>query len=190
MFYRSFPFLAIKTIYYVVGFLLFVVLPNGFIFELLTTYTGKEHIRSEDEPHRWRAKVLGILERSMYFVSWLVGFPEFIGLWLVFKAADRWSRMRSAYDVDEEFQSIKESRQAKINAYIGNERFLIGSGLSIVYGVMGGIFAQQLPTHFWLAYFLLIGIILASYAFYIYVYCEAEKNKPEEIKKPLPISKG
>lgn len=74
------------------------------------------------DPEREKGKalsgsLLGCIERFLYTTSWLVGLPEFIGLWLLIKSVGAWKRDKQGYNV-----------------------FLIGNGLSISYGVVGGVF--------------------------------------------------
>lgn len=75
----------------------------------------------------WHPQVLGVLERALYTSAWLVGQPGFVVAWLAFKVAGQWRRWTQ--DVDE--------HGVPGRAYYNI--FLICSGLSVAYGVLGGL---------------------------------------------------
>lgn len=65
----------------------------------------------------WTAAYVGLIERILYVASLQSGAPEFIGIWLALKVAGgwkRWSERRKIFQV-----------------------FLIGSGFSVLYSVVG-----------------------------------------------------
>lgn len=75
----------------------------------------------------WHPHVLGVLERALYTSAWLVGHPGFVVAWLTFKTAGQWRHWTE--DVDE--------HGVPGRAYYNV--FLICSGLSVAYGVLGGL---------------------------------------------------
>jgi hypothetical protein len=72
---------------------------------------------------------IGWLERVLYTASWQAGRPEFIGVWLALKTVQRLSpRVRHDVSLD------------AFNVY------LIASGLSVGFGVLGGLTIQWLAN--------------------------------------------
>ena len=74
----------------------------------------EEHKRTD----RIVVRVLGILERILYTFSILMGFPQWIAVWLTLKTASRWP-------------GWKEDKHRKYNI------FLIGNAVSILFAVIG-----------------------------------------------------
>ncbi|MCX7598323.1 MAG: hypothetical protein N2512_05585 [Armatimonadetes bacterium] len=105
----------------------------GFLFSLvigsmMIRATWRELWRNlgrETLPWGWHTQVLGVLERALYTSAWLVGQPAFIVAWLAFKAAGQWKRW------GEDEGGIPGRVQYNI--------FLVCSGLSVAYGVLGGL---------------------------------------------------
>jgi len=58
----------------------------------------------------------GLIERFLYTLSWQLGQPAFIGIWVALKVASQWK---------------KWSENPSYNI------FLVGTGLSVLYGVLG-----------------------------------------------------
>jgi len=81
--------------------------------------------------HHPSAKVLGLVERTIYTTSTYIGRPEFVGAWLVLKVAGQWGKW-----------SENEGR-AWFNA------FLIGTGISLIYGVVGGYLISWIERRDW-----------------------------------------
>jgi hypothetical protein len=77
-----------------------------------------------DTANNRRAGLVGLVERALYTGSLRFNKPEFLALWLIFKVAGQWKGW-----TDE---------RGRISS------FLIGSGLSIAYGLLGGALIQRL----------------------------------------------
>lgn len=162
----NFIYFFYLVLVYLVDFGLFVIAPKWVITRILENFY-KGYVRERDKPHHWRGEALGLLERSMYFGAWLAGRPEFIAVWLTFKAVDRWTRARDDFSIPNEI----------IEAHVNHEAFIIGSGLSIVYGAMGGIVVQLfLQGNYPAAVFLGAGTFLGGLLFNLYIECQAEKH--------------
>jgi len=101
----------------IVGFVFSIFVGHYFINKIMedlwTTLGDSKRERIEG----LRGSLLGCIERFLYTTSWLVGLPEFIGLWLFIKTIGKWKREKQDFNV-----------------------FLIESGMSISYGIVGGIF--------------------------------------------------
>jgi len=69
----------------------------------------------------------GIVERGLYTTALVLGAPQWVGIWLVMKAASRWGD--------------SETRERS------QDIWMIGSGLSVLFGFLGAWFALwKLPV--------------------------------------------
>ena len=84
----------------------------------------------QQPPDLIHAQLVGVVERVLYTTSWLLGHPEFIAVWLALKVAGQWNRW-------------SEDRDGIPGRAFYNV-FLIGSGLSILYGVTGALIVRWL----------------------------------------------
>lgn len=83
----------------------------------------------------WKAaSFVGLCESVLYPTSWLIGKPEFIGVWLVLKAAGAWQGWQAT-----RYQDM----------HIGRNRFqafLIGNALSVFFGFVAyGLMRAVIP---------------------------------------------
>jgi hypothetical protein len=83
------------------------------------------------DQHNPSAKILGLVERCIYTISIYIQRPEFIGAWLVLKVAGQWGK-----------RSDKAGR-AWFNP------FLIGTGISLIYGAVGGYLISWIEGRDW-----------------------------------------
>ena len=74
--------------------------------------------------------IVGLLERFLYTTTWLMGkeASAFIGIWLVLKTAGQWGRWG------------EEEGRAIYNV------FLVGSALSLIFGVLGALLIKWLAN--------------------------------------------
>src|SRR2546425_10452035 len=72
-------------------------------------------------PHPEHPQMVGLVERTLYTASWLLGQPEFIAVWLALKVAGQWSRWSEVKNV----QGKEMSGRAVFNT------FLIGNAFSV-----------------------------------------------------------
>ncbi|MFX1563985.1 MAG: hypothetical protein ACFFDP_11840 [Promethearchaeota archaeon] len=104
--------------------------------------------------HRWQPLVTGIVERTLYMISFLVERPEFIIAWLAYKVAVGWKN-------GDEYGRLKFSNQFN------------GSALSVLYTFFGyvivlyGDFKAYILGLFPIVLSLLIIFILRRYEKYI-----------------------
>lgn len=110
----NFP--CIQEVYpYAIGYII-----SLFLAHLLIRLTIDPLWKAHGDPlkEEWRLSSLnqGYVERLLYTLSWQFGVPAFIGVWLALKVASQWR---------------KWSEEAGYNI------FLIGSGLSVLYGILG-----------------------------------------------------
>jgi hypothetical protein len=81
--------------------------------------------RSPDTPVPHTGAV-GLVERTIYTSAFVLGHPEFAAVWLAFKTASVLGSERDA-----------PAFRSRFN------RYLVGAGLSLVFGVAGGLFAAS-----------------------------------------------
>jgi len=89
--------------------------------------------------------LLGFFESYAYFFSIVFGFEQFIGWWLVVKAAGRWSPGGPPPEVDPieptDSDPIKKEKKRRGGAALNI--FLIGNLLNIFFGVGGGLIIKH-----------------------------------------------
>lgn len=118
---------------------------------------GWEDGNTELRPYAEHANMVGVVERTLYTVSWLLGKPEFVAVWLALKVAGQWSRWGS----DAPNGGRKVAGRAIFNV------FLLGNAFSIAYGLAGGFLVESLSspaptTGCWVG----ISLVVGSFAFW------------------------
>lgn len=84
----------------------------------------------------WSPALVGITESIMYPMSFFLGEPDFIGVWLAVKVAGQWVRWKGDAEQAQK-RTSSESDIEKLNE--GRRRFngfLVGNALSIMMGVI------------------------------------------------------
>lgn len=119
---------------YVIGYL-YSLLIGTWLTYYLAEYTGKAIGEFQDgEYYRWTASIVGVTERLLYTSAILLDKLEFIGIWFLLKVASQWRRWgekdTKSKNNDDEKGVYRE--RANFNSY------LINTGLSLAYGVLGG----------------------------------------------------
>lgn len=84
----------------------------------------------KDMPYRWTSSLAGILDRVIYTSSLLMPAKEFIAVWLAVKVAVQWRR----------WDNNKDLGKARASFHI----FVIGTGLSLLYGAVGALIVKWL----------------------------------------------
>jgi hypothetical protein len=82
----------------------------------------------------WQTPIVGAVERALYFSCYLLGQYSFVGLWLMLKVAGQWRRWNEGIGDTETNERKLEGRSIY---YV----FLVGSTLSLAFGVVGGMLA-------------------------------------------------
>lgn len=123
---------------YLIGIFFSVIIGNIIVrctIKELWHALGDDDVSSPD----WRivAQTQGFIERLLYTLAWHFGHPSFIAAWLVLKVASKWKR----YEEEP-----------------GYNVFLVGSGISILYAIVGALVINWIKAMSWLA--LLIPAIL------------------------------
>lgn len=83
-----------------------------------------------DMPYRWTSSLSGILDRVIYTSSLLIPAKEFIAVWLAIKVAVQWKRWDDNEDLGKACASF--------------HIFVIGTGLSLLYGIVGALIIKWL----------------------------------------------
>lgn len=116
--------------------------------------------------------MLGAIERLLYTTAIIIGESNFIALWLTLKTISQW----------EKWKGKDEKSRANFN------NFLSGTGLSLAYGVLGGMVVKWLGRNdFPLIFSSTIGLVILTEIFIMY----AKHHKKEwgKIKKERRIQK-
>ena len=142
-------------------------------------FTGKaiKEFPEGKEYYRWTASLVGATERILYTSAILFNRPEFIAIWLVFKTASQWRRWGDKEKTNQTEIAPYQER-ANFNSY------LINSGLSIAYGVLGGQIALWLKhSHVYIAIFSGVGLVLLNIIFIGIAYAKYTQRKSDKEKK-------
>jgi hypothetical protein len=120
---------------------------------------GWEEGNTELRPYAEHASMVGVVERALYTVSWLLEKPEFVAVWLALKVAGQWSRWGS----DAPNGDKKVAGRAIFNV------FLLGNAFSIAYGLAGGFLIQSLSSPAPMTgYCVGISLLVGSFAFWLW----------------------
>ena len=98
--------------------------------------------------NQWHPAFIGLIERVMYTSCVLLGWQNFIAVWLALKAVPQWRL----------WTEVTENLQGRAIFNI----FLIGNSLSVIYGVAGGLIvkwliADEISTAIVVAVLLILG---------------------------------
>jgi formate-dependent nitrite reductase membrane component NrfD len=127
-------------------------------------------------PFGYMAVLMGIVERVIYFTSFMLGYEEFIPIWLALKAAPQLSNWEKGFEV----AGYKE-----ISGRVIYNIFLIGNGLSIGFAVMGASLVPLIESGQYLRSVYLASALLAGCGLlWIIIHCLQKRDKThEEIAK-------
>jgi len=104
---------------YVVGYAFTVIIGQAVIYPLMAFLLQKIG-EQEQREFLWLAAGVGIVERVIYTTSVVLGQYELMAIWLVLKAAVEWK---------------SEEKRNLSSFYV----YLIGNGMSIIFGYLGGV---------------------------------------------------
>ncbi len=99
-------------------------------------------------PEHYLPRLVGFVERALFVASLQLGKAEFIGVWIALKVAGQWKRWGEGVNIG---GRVLEGRSFY-------NIFLIGSGLSVAYAVVGAQMLESLKKNEW---FLALGLPLA-----------------------------
>jgi hypothetical protein len=172
-----------SIIYYVVGYL-YSLLIGTWLTHYLADYTGKAIGEfKEGEYYRWTAAMVGVTERLLYTSAILFNKLEFIGIWFLLKVASQWRRwgekdIKSTETTTNDHKKSAYRERANFNSY------LINTGLSLAYGVLGGeiiiwLKNDDAPTSIAFG----LGLILLNAIFIGIAYLKYKQSRSDEGKK-------
>lgn len=124
-----------ELLYYAIGYCFSIVVGNFFVLRfsrMAWSALGEVPENAMDMPYRWTSSLAGIVERVIYTSSILFSAKEFIAVWLAFKIAAQWKRWEDKEDLN------------KVRAIF--HVFITGTGLSLMYGVVGGLIVEWLKN--------------------------------------------
>jgi hypothetical protein len=157
-----------KLGYYALGYLYSVVIGHWFVLSFSRhawSSLGEIPKDEKDMPYRWTSSLIGMMDRVIYTTSILFMAKEFIAVWLALKVAVQWKR----------WGDEKNLGKARASFHI----FLIGTGLSLMYGVLGGFLGKWLNE----ADYLTAGITSITLVLLnLYFIQVAKKNAPTKKK--------
>ena len=155
-----------------IGFLVSVFVGHFAVYQLVSVM--RENLRkkvadpvTDDDiyPHPELSSTVGILERFLYTASWYIGEPGFIVVWLGLKVAGSWQGWSQGQKIQGQ---IVVSGQSLFNV------FLLGSGLSLAYAIVGALLIKWIMTcQGWSALFAVLSLIGVTWI----LWCEAQEER-------------
>lgn len=127
--------ILMSFLYYALGYFYSIVVGHWLILNFSKNAweaLGEIPKGEKEIPYRWTSSLSGILDRVIYTSSLLIPAKEFIAVWLAIKVAVQWKRW------DDE----KDLGKARASFHI----FVIGTGLSLLYGVVGALIVEWLSS--------------------------------------------
>lgn len=158
-----------ELLYYALGYSFSVLAGHFFVLRFSRkawTALGEMPKNETDMPYRWTSSMAGMVDRIIYTSSLLFSAKEFIAVWLAFKIAVQWKRWEDKNDLG----------KARASFHI----FLIGTGLSLMYGVVGGLLVKWLNNA---EYMPAIAFPLTLVVFNLCVIWVAKRNTTAKSKK-------
>ena len=120
-----------------------VYIAGEFVGKFINRYT--EELRVVEDKVKWAmfdagGRAVGRLERLLFYFALLVGYPAFVGAWLIFKVASKWDTwshiiMLPRLDIEDLSDPRFEDRQ-RFGTWLLS-RFLLGVLANIAIAVIG-----------------------------------------------------
>jgi ABC-type multidrug transport system fused ATPase/permease subunit len=135
----------------IVGYL-YATIVGGVLIWLVMREMRKLVGSEAAKKYQWQPHVTGVVERTLYIISFLIRRPEFVVAWLAFKAAGGWEVWKTGLTRDDKRDDPHEGRAMYSNMFNG-------SALSIFYAGVGYLFIiwwKDLTIPIWLAVILVV----------------------------------
>ena len=160
------PELSTKTIcIYLVGYFFSIFFGLFFVKLIVGKFWEKNDLKKKTA-RSFQISTMGCIDKFIYTTSLLIGYPQFIAVWLAYRVAGRWHI------------SVKEKI---LMSSVGYNIHMIGTGLSLIYGVTGGLMVKWLICDITKAIIFPLFLVLCSYFLYKLVgYFEKDTNKIEK----------
>jgi hypothetical protein len=121
----------------------------------------------------WLSPVIGEIEGVMFTTAWLLEKPEFILLWIAIKVTGQWKR----WGEDNEVGGLIVPGRDIFNV------FLLGSALSMIYAIVGGVMVKWLAQADWMP---AIGVPLLIVIGTIILYFQAKQHYTKHGQSTTP----
>lgn len=173
----------------VVGYVFSVLFGDRFIRPLiieLYKYVGWKFAGAEKplHLHELLPRMVGLIERFLYTASWQTGYPGFIGVWLVLKAAGGWKYWTEDRPIDDnEDQPIGDENKKKIPGRSNYNIFLIGTGVSVAYGILGALIIEWSKEGLFLQAILVPIVLISGTIALRFVIAKTRKKPNEELRE-------
>jgi hypothetical protein len=126
--------------------------------------------------YQWATVVIGHIDRILFTTSIVFGVKEFIAAWLAVRIVSQWSKWGSVKESPQSRSKLEKVYQSRALFQI----FLIGTAVSLVYGVLGGqMVIWMVEGDFIYAIIALITALALSLMIYIYI--NSQKKQKEKI---------
>ena len=157
-----------KIIWYqlLIGYLYANGVGSWIIFLLMNQMRDLIKDQPRESMYSWQPPVTGIIERTLYIISFIIGRPEFIIAWLIYKITIEW---KSGWNED--------NKKSENDIFKGRARFsnhFNGSALSILYAFFGYLIAIHLSMET-----IILGVILIILSFALLLKLKRIKDKPK-----------
>lgn len=120
----------------------------------------------------WRPRAIGWLERFLYTATILAGFPEFIAIWLALKVAGQWERWK----IDVGASTGQDPHRARATYAV----YLLGNGLSVLYGGLGSmVFKWISDREFLISLCAVLSLAFLNFLLYGYVKSHSMSTREE-----------
>jgi len=142
---------------------------SAFVVSIIIGDLGIRPIRNEmyrgfedTATQAWRPRAIGWLERFLYTATILAGFPEFIAIWLALKVAGQWERWK----IDVGASPGRDPHRARATY----ATYLLGNGLSVIYGGLGSMVFNRVTHEEYLVALLTVGsLVFLNFILYLYI---------------------
>lgn len=170
---------------YSVGYL-YSLLIGTYLTHYLAHYTGKAIGEfKEGEYYRWTAAMVGTIERMLYTSAILFNKLEFIGIWFLLKVASQWRRWGEK-EIKRTETTTNDDNKGAYRERANFNSFLINTGMSLAYGVLGGeiiiwLKNDDIPTSIAFG----LGLMLLNAIFIGIAYIKYKQNNIDNGKKRI-----
>jgi hypothetical protein len=160
-----------KEISFLLGYIFSVVVGywftkeyNSRVWEFLPLLKSDKTKKKDDDLQLWASQQVGMVERFLYTSSILFAGSGLIAVWVGIKALSQWKR----------WEGKTHAERVTFNLY------LVGSGLSLLYGILGAQIAIWLNGSEYLLVFLsVVGLVVLNVIFIARIDKEIKQKKAE-----------
>jgi len=96
------------------------------------------------EPFNWAPRTIGVIERILYTTAIIFNQYLLIGVWLAFKAIGEWSDFSFSKNKRDLKRTEDKNDVEEGTTRIRANNFLIGTGITLIFGILGGLIFKQI----------------------------------------------